>query len=91
MNPTTIIDKDNRPGFLIDGFFVAFPPEGDIVQEHEDGSMSILVDIYKIDGDNRISLARDEVTPELEEKINDHINHILLQAVERAEKEHAGE
>lgn len=82
-----ILDENKRPGFLIDDFFITFPEEGEIIEEHEDGSMSVLVDIYKIDGDKKISVAKDQVTPELEEKISEQINQFLLDAVERAEKE----
>ena len=76
------MDKDKHPGFMIDNFFITFPPEGDIVQEHEDGSMSILLDIYKVTADGeRSPIEQDEITPELEEKINAYVNKMLEDAI----------
>ena len=76
------MDEEKRPGFMIDNFLITFPPEGDIVQEHEDGSMSILLDIYKVTADGeRSRIEQDEITPELEEKINAYVNKMLEDAI----------
>ena len=76
------MDEEKRPGFMIDNFLVTFPSEGDIVQEHEDGSMSILLDIYKVTADGeRSRIEQDEITPELEEKINAYVNKMLEDAI----------
>jgi hypothetical protein len=74
--------EDKRSGFMIDGFLISFPPEGDIIQEHEDGTMSVLVDIHKVEGSASKRIEQSELTPELEVKINAYINKMLEDAIE---------
>lgn len=73
--------EDKRPGFIIDDYLITFPAVGDIIVEHEDGSMSILIDVYKIDGETKTRAEETEITPELEEKINAYINKMLEDAI----------
>ena len=80
--------EDKRPGFMIDDYLVTFPPFGDIIQEHEDGSLSVLLDIYKVDGETKTRADQADLTPELEKKINAYINKMLEDAIE-LEKEKA--
>jgi hypothetical protein len=75
-------------GFKIDDYFVSFP-EGEIINEEEDGQMSIIVDIYKMDKDNnRVSVPKHEITEDLELKIAAHINQILTTALEQEKQQH---
>jgi hypothetical protein len=74
--------EDKRPGFMIDNYLITFPPFGDIIEEHEDGSMSVLIDVYKVDGKTKTRAEQSEITPELEKKINAYINKMLEDAIE---------
>ena len=74
--------EDKRPGFMIDNYLITFPPEGDIVEEHEDGTMSVLLDIHKVIGGKNVRAEQSEITPELEKKINAYINKMLEDAIE---------
>jgi hypothetical protein len=74
--------EDKRPGFMIDNYLVTFPPFGDLIEEHEDGSLSVLLDIYKVDGETKIRADQSDITPELEVKINAYINKMLEDAIE---------
>jgi hypothetical protein len=74
--------EDKRPGFMIDNYLITFPPFGDIVEEHEDGSMSVLIDVYKVDGTTKTRAEQSDITPELEIKINAYINKMLEDAIE---------
>lgn len=80
-------EEMRRDGFKVDDYFVSFPP-GDFVQEDESGNLSVLVDIFKIDSNNKMQkTTSEEITPELETKIGAYINEILVRAIEDAEKE----
>lgn len=72
---------EKRQGFEIDGFVVLFPDTENLVQETEDG-ISILVDIYRKVDDNMIKVENEEVTPELQEKIEQYLNRMLMSAIE---------
>lgn len=72
-----------RDGFRIGEYFVSFPP-GDFVHESEDGKMYIDVDIYRIEKDGSLHKVNKEITPELEQAINEEINRMLEAAVEEA-------
>jgi hypothetical protein len=74
--------EDKRPGFMIDNYLVTFPPFGDIIEEHEDGSMSVLIDVYKVVGTTKTRAEQSDITPELEKKINAYINKMLEDAIE---------
>lgn len=70
-------------GIRIDDYVISFP-EGDFIEETEDG-LSVLVDIYKVVGNERTRVAQEEITEELRVKIEAFINTILTEAVEAAE------
>ena len=74
--------EDKRPGFMIDDYLITFPPFGDLIEEHEDGSLSVLLDIYKVDGETKTRADQADLTPELEKKINAYINKMLEDAIE---------
>lgn len=71
-------------GIRIDDYVISFP-EGEFIEETEDG-LSVLVDIYRVVGNERTRVAEDEVTEELRVKIEAFINTILTEAVEEAER-----
>ena len=81
--------ENNRPGFMIDNFLITFPTEKnkDFVEENEDGSMTIIVDIYKVEAGKQIPVEQEEITPELEEKIGNFVNDLLTDAIERLKEE----
>jgi hypothetical protein len=74
---------DKRPGFKVDGYFVTFP-EGDIIEEAEDGQLSVALDVYKID--NGKYIRQKELHEDLELKIAAYINEMLTRAIEEEEK-----
>jgi len=78
--------ENKRHGFMIDNFLVTFPDEKDFVEENEDGTMAIIVDIYKVEAGKQIPVDQSEITPELEEKIGAFVNNMLTEAIEKAEK-----
>ena len=71
-------------GIRIDDYVISFP-EGEFIEETEDG-LSVLVDIYRVVGNERTRVAQEEVTEELRVKIEAFINTILTEAVEEAER-----
>lgn len=78
------MSKSERAVLLVDeNYAIAFPEEGDFIEESEDGGLSILVDIYKIVGDKRVNVSGDEVTEELRTKIEAFVNAILMEAVDK--------
>jgi len=81
--------ENNRPGFMIDNFLITFPTEKgeDFVEENEDGSMTIIVDIYKVEAGKQIPVEQSEITPELEEKIGKFVNDMLTDAIDRLKEE----
>jgi hypothetical protein len=77
----------NKTGFRVLDYFVTFP-DGDFVKEDKDGRMYVLADIYKINKDNKtVKVQQNELTPEIEELINDEINNILLEAMNAMKNE----
>lgn len=74
--------EDKRPGFMVDDYLITFPPFGDIIVENEDGTHSVLIDVYKVDGETKTRAEQTDITPELEEKINAYINKMLEDALE---------
>ncbi len=71
-------------GIKIDDYVISFP-EGEFIEETEEG-LSVLVDIYRVVGNERTRVAQEEVTEELRVKIEAFINTILTEAVEEAER-----
>lgn len=72
-----------RDGFRIGEYFISFPP-GNFVHEDENGEVYLDVDIFKIDKDGNLHKSNKEVTPELQEAINEEINRMLTAAIEEA-------
>lgn len=76
----------NINGFRVGEFFVTFPP-GDFIKEDKEGKLYAELEIFKIDKHNKASKAsQSEITPELEQQINDELNKFLLAAID-AEKQ----
>lgn len=79
-NPT------DRPGFKVKNYFVTFA-EGDFVTENEDGTLGILVDIFKLDDNNKFQML-DPDTKEAEiENIRPDVEAWVNSALEAALKE----
>lgn len=78
------MSENKSLGIRIDDYVISFP-EGDFIEETDEG-LSVLVDIYKVIGNERTRVAQEEITEELRTKIEAFINTILLEAVEAAEK-----
>lgn len=90
------LDQHKRPGFRIRDYFVSIPVNENFLTENEDGTMSISVDIFKIDGNNNMiatdkSNMNSEELDELQIEIEAWINETLTRAIEAAEKEHGVE
>ena len=69
------------PGFRVGQYFCSFP-EGEFIKEDESGNLFVLVDIFKINKDDSVvKVQQDELTPDIEEQINDAINKMLLEAL----------
>jgi len=80
--------ENNRPGFMIDNFLITFPDEKHLVEENEDGSMTIIVDIYKVEAGKQIPVEPGEITPELEAKVGNFVNDMLTEAIEKLKETH---
>jgi hypothetical protein len=77
---------DKKKGFRIGNYFVSFP-EDEFIKEDEDGKMFVLVDIYRLDNSNNAyKLEQHEITPEIEDLINNEINRMLNEAIEHEAK-----
>lgn len=76
-------DSRNRDGLFMDGYFISFPP-GDFVHEQEDGSLSVSVDIYKVNEDYSMDrIPSEEVSADLHLKLEKFIS----EAINRAARE----
>jgi hypothetical protein len=73
--------SSKRPGFKVDNFLIIFPEAEEFVTEDENG-LAINVDIYRLEGDNRVKIKQGELTEDLEIKISAYINEMLMQAIE---------
>lgn len=80
--------ENKRPGFMIDNFLITFPDEKNFVEENEDGSMTIIVDIYKVEAGKQTPVEQGEITPELEAKIGNFVNDMLTEAIEKLKETH---
>jgi hypothetical protein len=85
------LDQHKRPGFRIKDYFISFP-EGEFVHENDDGTMSLDIDIFRIDGNNNL-VAMDEASKDAEiealrPEIEAWVNTALEEAIKRAEEEH---
>lgn len=85
------IDKTKKPGFRIDEYMVVFPDIDNLITTHDDGSMSVLVDVYKVSDDEKSTerIPNGSLPPEIEEKIQTHITNMFENAI--AESEANGE
>lgn len=86
------IDQIKRPGFRIKDYFVSIPVNENFVSEHEDGSLGISVDIFKIDGNNNmVATDKDKMSQEEFDELQKHIeawvNNALEEAIKDLEKE----
>ena len=72
------MSNTEKPGFRMGEYFITFPDD-DFVKEDADGRMYVLTDIYKIGLNNTTAkrVSKEEITPELEQMINDEINRLL--------------
>lgn len=77
----------NKTGFRVLDYFVTFP-DGDFVKEDSDGHLYVITEIYRISKDNKTTkVSQKEITPEIEELINNEINNFLMEALNAFEKE----
>lgn len=65
-----------------DEYAVSFPETDNFIEEHEDGSMSILVDIHKIVEGKTTKVDKEGITPEVHAKVEAFVNEMLNQAIE---------
>jgi hypothetical protein len=82
------IDKNKKPGFRIQNYFVTFPEDEFIKEDEESGRLYILVDIYKIENNktSAFKLQSEEITPEIEKMISDEVNRLLMEGMEDDKK-----
>lgn len=85
------LDTNKKPGFRLDDYMVIFPDVDNLIQQNEDGSMSVVVDIYKVSKDNQTTerIPHGSLPPDIEEKIQQHITNMFESAI--AESETNGE
>lgn len=69
-----------KDGFRVGDFFVSFP-SGEFVHEDKNGEIYVDVEIYKIDRD-RIYKTKDQITPEIEQAIQEELNRLLTEGLE---------
>ena len=77
--------EDLKEGFRVGDYFVTFPP-GEFIHENDKGEMFIDIDVYKMDKD-RLYKVNSQLTPEVEQMINEEINRMLTMAIDSFEKE----
>lgn len=78
-----------KPGIKFENYLITFPDIDNLVYENENGEMFVNVDIHHIDSENNTTrIKENELTPELEQKIQEYINNFLVQAIE-ADKENS--
>ena len=78
-----------KPGIKFENYLITFPDIDNLVYENENGEMFVNVDIHHIDSENNTTrIKENELTPELEQKIQEYINNFLMQAIE-ADKENS--
>lgn len=75
-----------KPGIKFEDYLITFPDIDNLVYENDQGEMFINVDIHHIDSNNNTTrIKENELTPELEQKIQEYINNFLVQAIEAEE------
>lgn len=82
------VDQNKKPGFRLDEYMVVFPDIDNLITTHDDGSMSVLVDIYKVSDDEKTTerIPHGNLPPEVEEKIQNHITNMFENAIAESEK-----
>lgn len=65
-----------------DEYAISFPQDEDFITEHEDGTMSILADVYKIVDGKNMKLDNGTITPEIQVRIEAFVNEMIMQAIE---------
>ena len=74
--------QNKKDGFRVGKYFCVLP-DGKFIQEDRDGGTYISLEIYRIEKNNSMSpIAQDEITPDIEDMINEEINKMLLEAIE---------
>ena len=72
----------NLAGFKVGEYFVTIPP-GDFIKEDKNGMMYAVLEIYKIDSDNKATKVRQDSLPkEVEEQISEELHKFLYAAIE---------
>jgi len=76
------MDDKKIEGFRVGDYFISFPP-GNIIEENEDGSMNLLVDIFRINKHTNacIRINQQDITEELQDTINYEVNKMLTEAI----------
>lgn len=82
-------DINKKPGFRLDEYLVVFPDVDNLIHQNEDGTMSVLVDIYKVSEDNQTTerIPHGSLPPNVEEKIQQHITNMFENAIAESEKD----
>ena len=79
--------ENKKDGFRVGNYFCTFP-DGNFIEETKDDGVYVTLEIYRVQKDNSmVSIKPGEITPEIEEQINEELNKMLLAAAEQAEKE----
>lgn len=79
--------ENKKDGFRVGNYFCVLP-DGNFIEETKEDGVYITLEIYRIEKDNSmVSINANEITPEIEEQINEEINKMMLAAIEQAEKE----
>ena len=82
------LDQHKRPGFRIRDYFISFP-SGEFITENEDGTLGLMVDIFKMDVNNNLHpITKEDNIDELQPEIEAWVNTALEHAIEQAEREH---
>ena len=83
------LDQYKRPGIRIKDFFVTFPDE-EFVTENEDGTLSLAIDIYRIDVNNNLHevdpTIKDTEIESIRPDIEAWVNAALEAAIKQAEE-----
>ena len=79
--------ENKKDGFRVGNYFCTLP-DGNFIEETKDDGVYVTLEIYRVQKDNSmVSSKPGEITPEIEEQINEELNKMLLAAAEQAEKE----
>lgn len=78
------LNPNKKPGFRIDEYLVVFPDVDNLITTLDDGSMSVLVDIYKVSDENQSTerIPQGSLPPDIEEKIQTHLTNMFESAIQ---------